>query len=211
MTWYYIHIAPSLYGIRERNNIYNYAIPERFFTTIIQCISWPPFSLTFLYISHYQERGNGRINNLSALHHDLSAPTLEIFRCPTVTPSRKSVPWVPREWLPPGPHSHRTRGYLCSFPITWTPLSREKDIQRNTPLSRILVTVGTYKKTPPFPGYLGKSSREYGQKIPPFPEKMGTRMRPLMHSSGGLPRCSLGGDLRPNLGIYVAVTGSRWR
>ena len=27
----------------------------------------------------------------------------------------------------PPPHSHRTRGYLCSFPITWILLSREKD------------------------------------------------------------------------------------
>ena len=34
---------------------------------------------------------------------------------------------------PPGPHSHRTRGYLCSFPITWTPLSRGNDIQGYTP------------------------------------------------------------------------------
>ena len=33
-------------------------------------------------------------------------------------------------------------------------------------------------KTPPFPGFLGKCSRDYGQKIPPFPEKTGIRMRP---------------------------------
>ena len=61
---------------------------------------------------------------------------------------------------PPPPPSHRTRGYLWSFPISWTP-----------PLSRVLVTFGNYKKTPPFPSFLGKSSRDYGQQTPPFPRK----------------------------------------
>ena len=44
-----------------------------------------------------------------------------------------------------------------------------------------------------FPGFLGKSTRDYGQNIPPpplFRELMGTRMRPpYLHSSGGPGTC----------------------
>ena len=40
--------------------------------------------------------------------------------------------------LTPPPPPHRTRGYLCSFPITWTLLSR------------VSVTIGDYKTTPFF-------------------------------------------------------------
>ena len=41
-----------------------------------------------------------------------------------------------------------------------------------------LLPLAITKKTPPFPGFLGNASRDYSQKIPPFTEKMGTRMRP---------------------------------
>ena len=37
----------------------------------------------------------------------------------------------------------------------------------------------------PFPGFLGKSSRDYGQKIPNFPRKWERACGPLMHSNGG--------------------------
>ena len=40
------------------------------------------------------------------------------------------------------------------------------------PISAVLVTIGYYKKKKKtFPGFLGKSSRDSGQKIPPFPRK----------------------------------------
>ena len=51
---------------------------------------------------------------------------------------------------PPPPHSHRTRGYLCSFPITWTPLSREEDIQENTPYLGYWLPLAIKKKHPLF-------------------------------------------------------------
>ena len=59
------------------------------------------------------------------------------------------------------------------------PPQREKDI----PLSRVLVTIGNYnnKKSRAFLGNLPETTAKYT----PFPEKMGIRMRPLMHSSGG--------------------------
>ena len=42
------------------------------------------------------------------------------------------------------------------------------------------------KKTPPFPGFLGKSSRDYGKsKIPLFLSKWELACGPRMHSSGG--------------------------
>ena len=76
----------------------------------------------------------------------------------------------------PAPHSNRTRGYLCSVPITGTPLSHPgKSIY---PLSLLYMYVT-----------IGKSSRDYSQKIPPIPEKIVYACGPscihLMHSSGG--------------------------
>ena len=62
-------------------------------------------------------------------------------------------------------HSHRTRGYLCSFPITGTPLSREKDNFIH-PLSRLAITKNT-----PFPDFLGNLPETIRPKIPPFPRK----------------------------------------
>ena len=41
------------------------------------------------------------------------------------------------------------------------------------------------QKNTPFPGFLGKSSRDYGQKIPTFPRKWERACGLLMHSSGG--------------------------
>ena len=60
------------------------------------------------------------------------------------------------------------------IPHHLTPLSREKDIQGYTPppyLGYWLPLATT--KTPPFPGFLGKSSRDYGQKIPPLSRENG--------------------------------------
>ena len=61
---------------------------------------------------------------------------------------------------PPPPHSHRIRGYLCSFPITgyWLPLA----VTNNTPFSRLSREI--------FPRLQPQNT--------PFPEKM--------HSSGGV-------------------------
>ena len=107
--------------------------------------------------------------------------------------------WYQNDWRPaysichgcrpPPPHSNRTRGYLCSFPITWTLLSQEKDIP---PISGIGYHWQLHKN-PPFPGFLGKSSRDYGQKYPPFPRKWEYACSPLMHSRGG------GGDVDRSL------------
>ena len=77
--------------------------------------------------------------------------------------------------LTPTP-SHRTRGYLCSFPSTGTP---PPPISGNgyyiPPISGIGYHWQLQKH--PFSGISRKSSRDYGPKIPPFPEKMGIRMR----------------------------------
>ena len=80
------------------------------------------------------------------------------------------------------PPSHRTKGYLCSFPITWTPLSREKDIPPY--LGYWLPLAIT--KTPPFLGFLGKSSRDYGLNIPPISQENGnTHAAPSCIRVGG--------------------------
>ena len=50
------------------------------------------------------------------------------------------------------------------------------------PLSREFVTIGNYTKNAPF---LGKYSRDYATKIPPFPRNWEHAYGPLMHSSGG--------------------------
>ena len=82
---------------------------------------------------------------------------------------------------PPPPTSFRIRGYLCSFPITEAPPSRENIL----PLSRVLVHIGFYnnnnsnnnkKKTPLFRVSCGKLPKTKGPKNNPFPEKIGTRM-----------------------------------
>ena len=41
------------------------------------------------------------------------------------------------------------------------------------------------QKTPPFPGFLGKYSRDYGQKIPPFPRKENAHAAPYIRAWGG--------------------------
>ena len=84
---------------------------------------------------------------------------------------------------PPPPRSNRIsriRGHLCSFPVTWTPYIGKKIY----PLSYILVLYHwQLQKTLPFPGFLGKSSRDYAPKISPFPRKCEHARGPLMHSS----------------------------
>ena len=64
------------------------------------------------------------------------------------------------------------------IPHHLNPPISEKDIQGYTPLHLGYWLPLAITKTHPFPGFRGKSSRDEGQKIPPFPEKMGTHMRP---------------------------------
>ena len=89
---------------------------------------------------------------------------------------------------PPPPPLPENTGYLCSIPITWTPLSREKDIP---PIRVLVAIVGNYIK----------SSRD-DTKNTPFPEKMGTRMRPPYAFGGG------GGGLRQGV-CFIGVTKCR--
>ena len=85
--------------------------------------------------------------------------------------------WTPPP--PPPPHSHR----ICSFPITWFPYLG-KDSYMYIPISGICYH-WQLQKTPPFPGFLGKSSRDYA-KITPFPRKWEHACGTLsMYSSGG--------------------------
>ena len=51
----------------------------------------------------------------------------------------------------------QNQGYLCLFYLR----------KKIYPLSRVLVIISNYKNTP-FPGFLSKSSRHYGQKIYPL-------------------------------------------
>ena len=67
----------------------------------------------------------------------------------------QSFSWKVHRTLTPAPHFHRTRWYLCSFMIIWTPLSR------------VLVTIGNYKKHPLFRAFLGNLPQDSGQEIPP--------------------------------------------
>ena len=106
-------------------------------------------------------------------------------------PGAKIAPWS-REWwvwllpapLPPPFPYNQGVAYLCSFPITRTPISREKDI---TPyLGHWLpLAITTNKKQ------FSWFSREFFPRRrpkntpPPFPEKMGMRMRPPHAFEGG--------------------------
>ena len=84
----------------------------------------------------------------------------------------------------------RIRGYLCSFPITWSPHPHPSPPPpsrlRNIPPVSVIGSFFNTKKTHPFPWFSRKSSRDKRPKSTSFPEKMGTRMRcdPLLHSSG---------------------------
>ena len=75
------------------------------------------------------------------------------------------------------PHSHRTRGYLCSFPSPETPppYLGEKDIP---PISGI-VTIGNYRNTHIlFWAFSGNLPQTAAQKIPPFPRNGNTHAAP---------------------------------
>ena len=96
-----------------------------------------------------------------------------------------------------------------------------KGCTRDYPLSRVLISIGNYtnKQKTNFPGFVEKSSQDYGLKIPPFPRKWEYACGPLMHSSEGG-----GGNGKPHkiifenlsetwlshgsYGVFVAVTGS---
>ena len=60
----------------------------------------------------------------------------------------------------PGPHSQRTRGYLCSFPITWTP----------NPYLGYWLPLATTKNTP-FSWFSRESFPRLRPKNTPFPRK----------------------------------------
>ena len=67
-------------------------------------------------------------------------------------------------------------GYLCSFPITWTPPPPNlgKRISKEIPpYFGNWLPLAIIKNTH-FPGFLGKSSRDYGRKIPLFRENGNT-------------------------------------
>ena len=95
----------------------------------------------------------------------------------------------------PGPHSHRTRGHLCSFP---TPYLWE----RIYPLSRVLVAIGNYKNTT-FGAFLWNLHETEAKT--PFVEKMETRMRPpLICIRVGV------GDLKWTGDYLIETSGCLW-
>ena len=89
-----------------------------------------------------------------------------------------------RRYIPPPPPTPiEPGGTYARFPITRTPYLGKRIYP---PISGIGY-LWQLQKTSPFPGFLGKSSRDYGQKIPPpppFPRKWEYARGPLMHSSG---------------------------
>ena len=56
--------------------------------------------------------------------------------------------------------------HVCSFPITGTPYLGNRLYPYLEYWLSLAIT-----KTPPFPGFLGRASRDYGPKYPPFPRK----------------------------------------
>ena len=98
---------------------------------------------------------------------------------------------------PPPPPLHRIRGYLRSFPVSWTPYLGKKI----NPLSRVLVTIGSYiKRKYLSPGFLRKSSRDYAPKYSPFPRKW-------EHACGSHIELGGGGTILSRKVIYVALKG----
>ena len=85
---------------------------------------------------------------------------------------------------PPPPHPRIESGVptVCSFSITWTILSWEKD-------TLSISGIGYHwhlQNTPPFPGFLRKSFSNKLQKIPPFLTKWEHACGPLCIRVGGL-------------------------
>ena len=70
------------------------------------------------------------------------------------------------------PWNHRTRGYLCSFPITWTPYLGKRISKDIPPISGIVYR-WQLQKTTPFPGFFREIfPRLRPPKYPFFPEKI---------------------------------------
>ena len=121
--------------------------------------------------------------------------TVIIRECPpppgpnyaAVTPSRKSPCQCLDVSFLPGPHSHRTKGYLCSFPITWTPppLLSRPGIGFNT--------IGNYWEHPLFRDFL-ENLPETKAKIYPLSQENGnTHAAPScirVEGGGALSGCS---------------------
>ena len=79
------------------------------------------------------------------------------------------------------PTSHRTRRYLCSFPITWTPPPPPPSRERDIPPIWELVKALAITKTPLFLALSLNLFRDDGQKYPRFPRKWESAFGPLMH------------------------------
>ena len=78
----------------------------------------------------------------------------------------------------PCPPLHRTRGYMCSFPITWTPyLGYWLPIGTPPPKKK---KEEEEEEEEAFPGVSREifASSETTAKITPFPDKLWIRMRP---------------------------------
>ena len=104
--------------------------------------------------------------------------------------------------LPPPPTLPYNQGVPMLVPgITRTPYLWEED---TSPTSRVLVSIGNYKETPHFLGFLRKSSRDYAPKYPPFMRKWKHACCPLMHWEGGW-ECALG-LVRPHPHLILDIT-----
>ena len=90
---------------------------------------FPFFNLFFLFLNHQQKFSTSySFSEWCELLFPKSF-VIKIKRLLNQVGKIRKIPTVKGFTPHPSPHSHdRTRRYLCSFPITRTPLSREKDI-----------------------------------------------------------------------------------
>ena len=85
--------------------------------------------------------------------------------------------------MPPAPTPIEPGGMLVPHHLNAPPPPPHLG-ERIYPLSRILVAIGNYQRIPPFRAFSGNFP-DTEAKNTPFPEEMGTLMRPLMNSRGG--------------------------
>ena len=88
--------------------------------------------------------------------------------------------------LPPAPHPqlHRIRGYLCLFPITWTPLSWGKNLPPISGIGNHWFNFYLYKKFP-FPRLSGKLPENTLKKHLIFWHNANKRVFPYAYRGGG--------------------------
>ena len=77
-------------------------------------------------------------------------------------------------WPSPGPPTRIEPGGTYAHSPSPGPPYLGKRISKDIPPISVIGYRWPLQKTPPFPGFLGKSSRDYGKNIPPFPEKLGS-------------------------------------